>query len=661
MRGILRPWFVGLLAIGLWGDVTTAVSRAQAPPFLVGKEEVWKYSAGGSHLPEGWKQASFDDAAWKSGRAGFGYGDSDDVTVLEDMRGRYTAVYIRKSFDLGRLDGIDSLYLYVKYDDGFIAYLNGKQVASASVMSDADGIRVEQHEAEVYEEFVIRDAKSLLRPGRNVLAIEGHNVSPDSSDFSLDPILATRKLNVFTVADYLADIDELERRLLDQSSYLTRLGFNYQRALTDLRRSVNGETQLARFVADVQKLVMQIGDCHASVQSGVELPRSGFLPLRPADTADGVAALRINRNQLLDPGCPYLESIDDVPLDRWFEAAARYVPRGSPQFIHRRSLEWLGEVGLLREELKLGASETVTVGLRSKDGDKHVTRLLRLTHQGYWVAQVRSRPTRLLDGNIGYLLIPTMDDRLIEPTVAKIRSFRDTKGLIIDVRNNDGGTYGLMRGIYGFFVPDDARPHVTNIAAYRLSANFARDHIEYRPTYRADWQGWGDQERAAIRQALAAFKPEWLPPEGKFSDWHYMILSRERSGRGDPSRPIPAGGPGKDYFFYGKPVVVLSNAGSFSAADGFLNAFADLPQVTIVGEPSGGGSGATRQFQLPKTRLVIALSSMASFRPKGKLFDGHGIEVDVAVKPAVEDYTTDADSVLARAIDVINEKAGSWK
>ena len=77
---------------------------------------------------------------------------------------------------------------------------------------------------------MIRDAKSLLKPGRNVLAIEGHNVSPDSSDFSLDPFLATRKLEVFSVADYLADIDELERRLLDQSSYLTRLGFDYQKA-----------------------------------------------------------------------------------------------------------------------------------------------------------------------------------------------------------------------------------------------------------------------------------------------------------------------------------------------------------------------------------------------------------------------------------------------
>jgi C-terminal processing protease CtpA/Prc len=99
----------------------------------------------------------------------------------------------------------------------------------------------------------------------------------------------------------------------------------------------------------------------------------------------------------------------------------------------------------------------------------------------------------------------------------------------------------------------------------------------------------------------------------------------------------------------------LSNAGSFSATDGFLNAFTELPQVTIVGEPSGGGSGATREFQLPKTRVSVALSSMASFRPNGKLFDGNGIEVDIAVKPSIEDYTDGTDTVLNTGIEVINK------
>jgi hypothetical protein len=656
MRFSPKSWLVGLAALGLWSSATTEGARAQTPAVLVGKREVWKYYAGTAQPPDDWKQPSFDDSAWKSGPAGFGYGDDDDATVLVDMRNRYTAVYIRKTFELPRPEDVGTLYLAINYDDGFIAYINGVQVASAAVARQAGGIRVAQHEAQGFEAFEIRDARAFLKSGRNVLAIEGHNVSLDSSDFTLDPTLLTRKPGVLTAADYLADIDELERRLLDQSSYLTRLGFDYQAALAGLRRSITDETPLARFVAEVRKLVMQIGDCHASVQSGVALPVTGFLPIRPADTALGVAALAINRNQLLDPECPYLESIDGEPLDRWLAVAAGYVARGSPQFVRRRSLEWLGDIGLNRAELGLAASETVTIGLTSADGGIHATQHLRVTNQGYSVAQVRARPTRLLEGNIGYILIPVMDDRLVESVAASITSFRDTKGLILDVRNNGGGTYGLMRGVYGFFVPDDAKPHVTNIAAYRLSTQFARNHIEYRPTYRADWDGWNEAERAAIREAAAAFTPEWQPPEGKFSEWHHMILSRERSGRNLFLQPNASGGPGKGYFFYDKPVVVLCNAGSFSAADGFLNAFAWLPQVTIVGEPSGGGSGATRPFQLPRSRVQIALASMASFRPNGKLFDGNGIEVHVAVKPRVEDFTQGTDSVLQRGVEVLEEK-----
>ena len=651
-----KPRLVGLIAVGIWA-FATSVSQGQPAAVLIGKGETWRYSTGRADPPRDWMQVSFDDSAWKTGRSGFGYGDADDETVLEDMRGHYTAVYIRKDFRVERTDAHDSLYLYVNYDDGFIAYLNGKRVASASMTRDDGGIRVAEHEAGGPETFIIPDAKSLLRPGGNVLAIEGHNVDVGSSDFSLDPMLASRDVGSLTPADYLADVDELERRLLDQSSYLTRLGFDHAKAFAELRRSVKAGIPPSRFASEVRKLVMQIGDCHAGVLEDRPSPASGSLPLRPADTSSGIAALRINQDQPLDPECPYLESIDAIPLERWLDVASRFVPRGSPQLVRRRSLERLGEFASLREELGLAAGDTVTIGLRSAGGERHATRRLRATNQGYAVAHVRLHASRLLAGGIGYLRIPAMDDRLTEPAADQIKSYRATKGMIIDVRDNSGGTYGLMRGIYGFFVPDGSGPIVTNVAAYRLSDGFARDHIEYRPTHRADWEGWDDRERDAIRRASAAFMPEWQPPDGKFSEWHYMILSRERSGRGDPSRAGIAGGPGRDYFYYDKPVVVLSDAGSFSATDGFLNAFAELPGVTIVGEPSGGGSGSARQFRLRRTRLVIALSSMASFRPGGKLFDGRGIEVDVAIKPSLEDYTTDADSVLAKGVEVIDEKS----
>ena len=548
---------------------------------------------------------------------------------------------------------METLYLYVNFDDGFIAYLNGTQVASASVTPSADGLRVGLHEAGQFEEFVIHDAARLLRPGTNLLAIEGHNAGIDSSDFSLDPILSQEKLkSQIGAAQYLSDLDEFERRLLDQSSYLTRRDFDYQTALKEFRRSIRDDMQLSEFVSGLQKLVMEIGDCHARVSSNAWPPSGGFLPFRPADTDRGVAALALHRDEPLDPECPYLDSIDGIPLAKWMAAAARYVPRGSPQLVRRHCVHWLGRAEVVRTELGLPAKETVLVGLRSADGTKKLEKRLRLTGQGYAVAQVRLKQTCKLDGNLGYLRLARMDERLVASTVDHIRSFRDTAGLVIDVRDNGGGTYHILRAIYGYFVPDDAEPYVTNIAAYRLSPQFPKNHIEYRPTYRADWDGWSDAEREAIRKAAAVFRPEWQPPQGKFSEWHYMVLSRARSKELDRRE-------NQDLFHYRQPVVVLCNAGSFSATDGFLSAFADLPQVTLVGESSGGGSGATRHFTLSNTGVTVALSSMASFRANGKLFDGNGVEVNVPVKPTLEDFVQGTDSVLQRGIALLVEKSRS--
>ncbi|MCH8215963.1 MAG: hypothetical protein IH892_04245 [Planctomycetes bacterium] len=667
MREIFRT-LVLLAAIGVSLGILPEICEADAPEFLVPKNAQWKYYAEKENPPKNWSTAAFDDTQWKTGRAGFGYGDCDDQTVLRNMQGQFTSVHIRRTFDLARDAKVDALFLYLNFDDGFIAYLNGSRVATAFVNQHGTGaLRVGSHEAGGYESFEIKDAARILKNGKNVLAIEGHNASVESSDFSLDPFLVDRKLDdedvLISVDDYLADLDEFEKRLLDQSSYLTRRGFDFEPELEQLRARINKDTKLQHFASGLQKLVMKIGDCHAAVIFRKPELERVFMPFRPADTEAGLAAPRINANEPLVRECPYIESIDGLPTEKWMEAAAKYVPRGSPQFVRQRSLSclvlsWLGLVNVLRDDLHLPKSETVIIGLRSIDGKKRVQQRQRVTQQGFEIAKVRLQVTRRLDGNIGYIRIPAMENRLVEPIVGYIKEFRDTEGLIFDVRGNSGGTYAILRGIYGFFMPDHAQPYVTNIAAYRLSSRFPSNHIAYRPTYRAKWDGWNDVERDAIAKAAKEFKPEWNPPVGKFSQWHYMVLSRERSGRrgGRLWRVVGRGSP-RDYFYYDKPVVVLCNAESFSATDGFLSAFADLPQVTLVGEPSGGGSGATRRFCLSNTQVLVALSSMASFRANGKTFDGNGIEVDVAIKSTLSDYISSDDSVLERGIQVIQEKS----
>ena len=90
--------------------------------------------------------------------------------------------------------------MHIDYDDGFIAYLNGQEVARANIGTAGDPVYYNQfadsdHEAVMYnggkpEKFDIGFAKSYLKNGENVLAIEVHNKSNNSSDMSLIPFLS---------------------------------------------------------------------------------------------------------------------------------------------------------------------------------------------------------------------------------------------------------------------------------------------------------------------------------------------------------------------------------------------------------------------------------------------------------------------------------------
>ena len=82
------------------------------------------------------------------------------------------------------------MQLRIRYDDAFIAYLNGVEIVRANVKegSGKDAKGIVGHNAEKEETFVIpKEFNRLVKTGENILAIEGHNDKMDSSDLTLDP------------------------------------------------------------------------------------------------------------------------------------------------------------------------------------------------------------------------------------------------------------------------------------------------------------------------------------------------------------------------------------------------------------------------------------------------------------------------------------------
>jgi hypothetical protein len=153
----------------------------------------WDYLADGEDPEtEMWTKLGFDSKqeGWKSGTAGFGYGDGDDRTELTDMRGKFTAIFIRREFEIPKGTDLKRLGLMINYDDAFVLHLNGKELLSKGIVRGEDGIaKVEKHEASGAEYYPLAEFADTFREGKNVIALEGHNDSKDSSDLSLDPAL----------------------------------------------------------------------------------------------------------------------------------------------------------------------------------------------------------------------------------------------------------------------------------------------------------------------------------------------------------------------------------------------------------------------------------------------------------------------------------------
>ncbi len=155
---------------------------------LIQKGAEWQY-LGGQDPGTGWSTSL--EGGWKTGKAGFGYEDEDDATEITGMKGKYKFLCIRRGFELTGKEDLSKLGLAISFDDGFICYLNGKEVARANVKSGSLGTAkgVEPHESRGIKFFPLPNAGELLKQGTNMIAIEIHNDDLGSSDLTLDPYL----------------------------------------------------------------------------------------------------------------------------------------------------------------------------------------------------------------------------------------------------------------------------------------------------------------------------------------------------------------------------------------------------------------------------------------------------------------------------------------
>jgi hypothetical protein len=153
----------------------------------------WHWRAGDSEASTpraAWRGLEFsEDASWKPARLSIGYGDDDDLTVIPEMQGRYTCVFLRKTFELNQNPENEPLVARVRVDDGCIVWLNGVEILRLNLPSGDLPFHAtaSDHEAgPEFEVYPLPDAHRHLRKGKNVVAVQVFNVSKDSSDLTFD-------------------------------------------------------------------------------------------------------------------------------------------------------------------------------------------------------------------------------------------------------------------------------------------------------------------------------------------------------------------------------------------------------------------------------------------------------------------------------------------
>ncbi len=155
-------------------------------------------------LKQTWTKPDFDDSKWRAGIGGVGYDFRPDyksligVDVRDEAAGKFPSVLTRSLF---KWDGspIEKLVLNLKFEDGFIAYLNGVRVASHNAPKIANNVASAwgQHmdgEAMRWKPFDLSAHTDLLVTGKdNVLAIQTMNDRVGSSDLLIYPELVAER------------------------------------------------------------------------------------------------------------------------------------------------------------------------------------------------------------------------------------------------------------------------------------------------------------------------------------------------------------------------------------------------------------------------------------------------------------------------------------
>jgi carboxyl-terminal processing protease len=222
---------------------------------------------------------------------------------------------------------------------------------------------------------------------------------------------------------------------------------------------------------------------------------------------------------------------------------------------------------------------------------------------------------QVLPGQIGYFRIDAFsgaqDSYLLDTMMDRLLL---TRALILDVRANGGGDQSGDAIL--------ARLIDKTITRYRISERMSDYLLATRPDL--------------------IDRPDWTEGQA-FANWFFKPIQ-------------PLADASKRYI--GKPVVVLTGPGCFSACDTFTSALKTNGLAKVFGEGTGGGTGSPLVFDLPYSGLQFRYSVARGRTALGDPIEGAGTLPDFYIEPSVEDRALRRDGQLLSTISTLRQQLG---
>ena len=170
------------------------IAEVATPVSILESGATWRYLDNGSDQGIGWRMPEFNDTGWKSGPTPAGYGEIANtplktiVNYGDDPKSKHITTYFRTTVSVRDVSASERVRISMNIDDAAVVYLNGEEVIRDGFKDGKvigyDTLADDYGNEDAYDTVDI--PTSHLVEGKNVIAVEVHQVDPTSSDVGFD-------------------------------------------------------------------------------------------------------------------------------------------------------------------------------------------------------------------------------------------------------------------------------------------------------------------------------------------------------------------------------------------------------------------------------------------------------------------------------------------